>query len=171
MVHICITVTSQWALWRLKSPTSRLFTSKKTSNSASLAFVGWIHRWPVDSPHKGPVTLKMFPFDDVIMRITEYAFTIYVITSAIASQITSVSIVYSTVCSDTVQRKHPSSAPLALVRRIHRWPVDSPRKGPVTRKMFPLDDVNSKYFMFLAVVYMYNNFAQFSPMGYLWKCF
>ena len=26
-----------------------------------------IHRWPVDSPHKGPVTRKMFPFDDVIM--------------------------------------------------------------------------------------------------------
>ena len=26
-----------------------------------------IHRWPVNSPHKGPVTRKMFPFDDVIM--------------------------------------------------------------------------------------------------------
>ena len=25
------------------------------------------HRWPVDSPHKWPVTRKMFPFDDVIM--------------------------------------------------------------------------------------------------------
>ena len=35
--------------------------------SASLAFVGGIHWWPVNSPHKGPVTLKMFPFDDVIM--------------------------------------------------------------------------------------------------------
>ena len=28
-----------------------------------------IHRWPVDSPHKGPVTRKMFPFDDVIMTM------------------------------------------------------------------------------------------------------
>ena len=27
-----------------------------------------IHRWPVNSPHKGPVTRKMFPFDDVIMN-------------------------------------------------------------------------------------------------------
>ena len=27
-----------------------------------------IHRWPVNSPHKGPVTRKMFPFDDVIMH-------------------------------------------------------------------------------------------------------
>ena len=26
-----------------------------------------IHRGPVNSPHKGPVTRKMFPFDDVIM--------------------------------------------------------------------------------------------------------
>ena len=34
---------------------------------ASLAFVRGIHQWPVNSPHKGPVTRKMFPFDDVIM--------------------------------------------------------------------------------------------------------
>ena len=27
-----------------------------------------IHRWPVDSPHKGPEAPKMFPFGDVIMR-------------------------------------------------------------------------------------------------------
>ena len=42
--------------------------SKKTSCSASLAFVWGIHRWPVNYPHKWPVTRKMFPFDDVIMR-------------------------------------------------------------------------------------------------------
>ena len=41
--------------------------SKKTWNSMSLFFVRGIHRWPVDSPHNGPVTRKMFPFDDVIM--------------------------------------------------------------------------------------------------------
>ena len=41
--------------------------SKKTSRSASLAFVGGIHRWPVNSALKGPGTRKMFPFDDVIM--------------------------------------------------------------------------------------------------------
>ena len=34
--------------------------SKKTSSSASLAFVRGIHRWPVSSPHKGPVTRKCF---------------------------------------------------------------------------------------------------------------
>ena len=42
------------------------FAQRKHQSSASLAFVRGIHRWPVDSPHKGPVTRKMFPFDDVI---------------------------------------------------------------------------------------------------------
>ena len=41
--------------------------SKKHQSSASLAFVRGIHRWPVNSPHKGSVTLKIFPFDDVVM--------------------------------------------------------------------------------------------------------
>ena len=39
---------------------------------------------------------------------------------AIASQITSLTIVYSIVYSDADQRKHQSSAPLAFVRGIHR---------------------------------------------------
>ena len=41
---------------------------RKHQNSASLAFVREIHRGPVNSPHKGPVTRNMFPFDDVIMN-------------------------------------------------------------------------------------------------------
>ena len=64
-----------------------------------------------------------------------------VIMGAIASQITSLTIVYSTVYSDADQRKYQSSAPLAFVRWIHRGPVNSPHQGPVKRKMFPLDDV------------------------------
>ena len=58
-----------------------------------------------------------------------------VIMSATASQIKDVSIVYSTVCSDADQRKPQSSAPLAFVREIHRWSVNSPHIGPVTLKM------------------------------------
>ena len=58
-----------------------------------------------------------------------------VIMSAMAPQIT-VSIVYSTACSGADQRKHQSSAPLAFVRGIHRWPMNFPHKGPVTRKTF-----------------------------------
>ena len=58
-----------------------------------------------------------------------------VIMGTIASQITSFTIVYSTVYSDADQRKHQSSASLAFVRGIHRGPVNSPHKWPVTRKM------------------------------------
>ena len=64
-----------------------------------------------------------------------------IIMSMMASQITSLTIVYSTVYSGSDQRKHQSSASLAFVRGIHRWPVNSPHKGPVMWKMFPLDDV------------------------------
>ena len=67
-------------------------------------------------------------YDDVIM-------------SAMASQITSLTIVYSSVYSGADQGKYQSSASLAFVRGIHRWPVNSPHEGPVTRKMFPSDDV------------------------------
>ena len=48
---------------------------------------------------------------------------------------------FDSVYSGADQRKHQSSASLALVRVIHRWRVNSPQKGPVTRKMFPFDDV------------------------------
>ena len=58
-----------------------------------------------------------------------------------ASQITSLTIVYSSVYSGADQRKHQSSASLAFVRGIHHSPVTSPHKGPVTRKMFPFCDV------------------------------
>ena len=60
----------------IASPASPLFTQpfiqgadqRKHQSSESLAFVRGIHRWPVYSPQKGPVTQKMFPFDDVIMN-------------------------------------------------------------------------------------------------------
>ena len=59
-----------------------------------------------------------------------------VIMGALASQIISLSIVCSTVCSGPDQRKHKSSASLAFVRGIHRWPVNSFHKGPVTGKIW-----------------------------------
>ena len=55
-----------------------------------------------------------------------------------ASRIINLTIVYSAVYSGADQRKHQSSALLAFVRGIHRWPVNSPHKGPVTRKCFHL---------------------------------
>ena len=76
--------------------------------------------------------------------VFEWQHYIDIIMSVMASQITSVSIVYSTVCSGVDQRKYQSSASLVHVRGIHRWPVNSPLKGPVAREMFPFDDVIMK---------------------------
>ena len=67
-----------------------------------------------------------------------------VIMGTIASQITSLTIVYSTIYSDADQIKHQSSASLAFVWGIHRGPVNSSHKWLVTRKMFPFDDVIMK---------------------------
>ena len=64
-----------------------------------------------------------------------------VIMSTMASQITSLTIVYSSVYTGAVPRKQHSSMSLAFVWGIHRWPVNSPHKGTVTPKMFPFDDV------------------------------
>ena len=63
------------------------------------------------------------------------------IMSAMASPITNLTIAYSIVYSGTDQRKHQSSASLVFVRGIHRWPVNSPHKTPVTRKLIPFDNV------------------------------
>ena len=60
---------------------------------------------------------------------------------SMAFQITSLTIVYSTVYSGADQRKHQSSASLAFVRGINRGPVNFHPKWPVTRKTFPLNDV------------------------------
>ena len=80
-------------------------------------------------------------FEQVCFYLVILLHCIGVIISVMVSQITSVSIVYSTVCSGANQRKHQSSASLALVREIHWWPANSPHKRPVTRKIFPLNDV------------------------------
>ena len=70
----------------------------------------------------------------------EYVYLQYndVIMSAMPSQISSLIFVYSTVYSGAYQRKHQSFASLAFVRGIHRWPVNSLHKRPVTRKILLL---------------------------------
>ena len=70
----------------------------------------------------------LFHYSDVIM-------------GTMTSQITSLTIVYSTFYSGADQRKYQSSASQAFVRGIHWWPVNSPHKWPVTWKMFPFDDI------------------------------
>ena len=82
----------------------------------------------------------------------------------VASQITSLTGVYSIVYSDADNRKHQSSASLAFVRGIHRGPVNSPHKWPVTRKMFPFDDV---------IMRKWNPFRRRHLQAHFleWKCF
>ena len=58
-----------------------------------------------------------------------------VMISAMASQITSLTIVFSTVNSGAYQRKYQSSVSLAFVRGIHRWPRNSPHKRTGKRKI------------------------------------
>ena len=75
-----ITLTSQWARWRLKSPASGLFTQLFIQVQIK-ENIKAPHHWPlcgeftgdVNSPHKRPVTRKMFPFDDVIMNFHLHA--------------------------------------------------------------------------------------------------
>ena len=98
---------------------SLIFQHRDGSSSQNLSL--WMTRYRI---HVGGI----IHYSDVIMGAT-------------ASQITSLLIVYSTVYSGADQRKHQNSASLDFERGIHRWPVNSPHKGPVTRKMFPFDDV------------------------------
>ena len=94
---------------------------------------------PPPPPIKKAACICMSPDTEFIsLAVTHYS---VVIMSMMASQITSPTIVYFTVYSGADQRKYQSSTSLAFVRGIRRWPGNSPHKGPVTRKMFPFDDV------------------------------
>ena len=61
-----------------------------------------------------------------------------VIMSAMASQITGVSIICSTVCSGAYERKYQSYASLTFARGIHRWPVEPLIKGQRPGECFQL---------------------------------
>ena len=80
---------------------------------------------------------------NILSALKQIGFNHYsdVIMGPKGSQITSLTIAYSTVYSGVDQRKHQSSVSLAFVRGIHRSPVNSPHKWPVMRKMIPFDDV------------------------------
>ena len=150
---IMITMVSQiTGVWCVYLTVCSGADQRKHQSSASLAFVKGFHRWPVNSPHQGPVIRKMFQFDDVIMNFVNMAtfsfwqcsndlYTIYFLCKFHILILIGVWSVYSAVCSGADQRKLQSSASLAFVRGIHRGPANSPLKGAVTRKIFPFDDV------------------------------
>ena len=133
LIHICHT----WQLnahlyfhWRAKRRVYNVYVY-------SIHSVGWYFRFFIQGCWNKPTWYPCVLLS-LGMSATHYT---DVIMSLMASQITSFTIVYSPVCSGTDQRKHQSSASLAFVRWIHRGPVNSPHKSPVTRKMFPFDDV------------------------------
>ena len=87
--------------------------------------------------------------------------------STMASQINSLRTVDSIIYLSADQRKHQSSASLAFVRGIHRRPVNSPRKGPVTRKMFPFDDVIMKGYV--CNIYTETEMSGWQPSYWYWN--
>ena len=93
--------------------------------------------WSVNFPHKQ----RASNMESVPMLWRHHEHYNDVIMGTMASHITSLVNVYLTVYSGSDQRKHESSAQLAFVWGIHRSPVNSPHKWPVTRKVFPFDDV------------------------------
>ena len=98
----------------------KIITAATTQTKTSRLYL-WTKHY---NSGKHPLNTTLNHYGDAIM-------------SAKASQITSISTVCSAVCSCTHQRKHQGSASLTC----DRWPMDSPHKGPVTRKIFLLDDV------------------------------
>ena len=97
-------------------------------------------------PHTGSVIQKAFPCRDVFMvhdvRSTHY---IDVIMTTMASQITSLAVVYSSVHLDADQRKHQSSASLAFVWGIHRDRWIPRTKGQFRGKCFHLMTSSCKF--------------------------
>ena len=75
-----------------------------------------------------------------IFRISSYYIMLHVWINMVISlqwrhhQRDDVLIVCLTFCWGADHRKYQSTASLAFMRGIHRWPVDSPHKGPVTQK-------------------------------------
>ena len=103
--------------------------------------------------HNKGLTVCMMPLIVLILHYGD------VIMGAMAYQITSLTIVYSTDYSGADQRQHQSSTSLAFVRGIHRWPVNSPHKGSVTRKMLPFVDV---------IIWLYNPTLNVELPNLLW---
>ena len=94
----------------------------------------------------------------------------YVTMGVLASQIISISTVFSNVCSCAHQKEHQRSALLAFVREIQRWQVVSSHKAPVTRKMFPFNDVIMNCWLVWIVIGSTEKLLSIF-MGSMWKCF
>ena len=121
------------------------YTSRNASEATlknMVKYVVWIQRNNNVATTKQKSTKPRASADTVLTRIPHKWWHYNdVIMSTMASQITSLTVVHASFYSGAHQRKHQRSPSLAFVRGIHRWPANSAHKGPVTRKMFPFDDV------------------------------
>ena len=104
------------------------------ANSLAISLVCFTHCWSqlVNKSWFGYV----IPLVKYLIKHTCYYCD--TIMGAMASHITSLTIVYSTVYSGANQRKHQSSASLAFVQGMNRWLVNCPHTWPVTRQFFNL---------------------------------
>ena len=149
----------KWSSWRLELPVNPKFVqhfgwTDNNETSKVRVIVPLLGESTCDSPHKGTVTRKCFHLMICLRKVERtsvlcvnhwesHSVTLRgiiviryseVMISTMASKITDISIVCSTGAD---QRKNQSSVSLTCVKGIHRWPVDSFHKGPVTRKVFP----------------------------------
>ena len=105
----------------------------------------WVAAHPIErgtnkASQKRP-PFKLYTTGSYLIRYSEWMGSVHysdVIMSAMTSQITGGTIVYSTVCSGADKKKHQSSALLAFVRGIHRWPGNSRKKAQQRWKCFHL---------------------------------
>ena len=152
-----VVLTSQWryycvvySLGACKWLFMRLTEWGPMANSALLIIWYLLPAGPFRSSMRGCYGFDIYQYNNTSSCETPHIFIICVmmngsfihqndvIISAMASQITSLTSVYSTVYSGADQRKHQGFASLAFERGINRWPVNSAHKVPVTRKYFHL---------------------------------
>ena len=98
---------------------------KDVCNYLSMSYIPGMFNKSLIAKYTSEAEIKAVHFSDVIM-------------GGMASHITSLTIVFSIVF---FFRKHESSASLSFVQGFHRWLVNSPHKGPVTRKLLPCHDI------------------------------
>ena len=108
-------------------PRKNMITMGKVDTSDLMMII----TWAIDISFQSPI-LKWTSWTDT---------TPYIVMGAMASQITSLTIVYSGVYLRHRSKKTSKLCVTGLCGEIHRWSVNSPHKGPATRKMFLFDDV------------------------------
>ena len=136
---------------------------RKHQSSASLAFAWGIHRWPVNSPHKGPVTRKMFPFDEVIMKLAHILQTMMKCIVLKASVYVLMKILYATIYHSEEKRAHIYSERYIMrygagtLWELWDWSVGLPTFGCLPSLMGTCGD------------FLFNNPSTISRCP-VWKC-